>query len=184
MSQARVRPSLQNLNCSVASFAALAVPPMVKAKLSQQQMNLIVNGQTELNEGELKQYLAVLDAMQYLQESVTPRVPIDWSNVLHVKETLVATFIKRLDAKDPTITRLVFVRLSRTHFLQGIRSNGSVIETMNYHSEGAAFESYDLAKQAVQALKQMQIDSQPEVMTAPRRRSTITNSLEEIGFKE
>lgn len=182
--QVRLRAGLLNLNCSVASFAALAVPPMVKQKLSQQQMNLVVNGRTELDEDETKGFLCVIDAMQHLQESVVPKVPIDWSNVLELKDTLVRTFTDRLNEEDPKIVQPVFVRLNVLNFFKGLRSNNTVIETMNYSTEGAAFENYELAEQAVAKLKAMGVTSTAQRLTAPRRKSTITISLEELGFIE
>jgi len=184
LQQVRLRTGLSNLNCSVASFAALAVPPMVRVKLSQQQMNLIVNGKTELSDEECKGLLSVVDAMQRLQDSVVPKVPVDWSNTLELKEVVIKTFNDKLNEEDPKILQPVFVRLSLHKFFQGVRSNGSVIDTMNYFSEAVAFESYDLAEKVVAKLKTMDIASKAERLTAPRRKSGITNSLEELGFPQ
>jgi len=179
--QIKIRTGLQALDCSVAAFAALATPPMVTKKLSQQQMNLIVNGRVDLSEPEVNELLAVIDTMQYLQETIKPKLPINWNDPLLVRDVLVETYKNRLDREDPIVPRSWFVRLSRLTFLQGIRGNGSLIDNINF-DQSAAFTDPDLANECVRKLKQRDVAARAQLLTAPRRKSTITTSLEEIGF--
>jgi hypothetical protein len=178
----RLRTGLQTLNCSVASYAAVAIPPMVKQKLSQQHLNQITNGQREFeSEQEAQEFLRVLDTMQYLQETVTPRVPIAWSDVLNVRDVLVETFKTRLDEEDPIVPRCWYIRLSVMNFLKSVNSNGPVT-TINYGIDAAAFTDQALAEECVRRLHALNVNARTELLTAPRRKSTITVSLEEIGF--
>jgi len=79
--------------------------------------------------------------------------------------------------------RAWFVRLSVHNFFKGLRSDGSVIETMiHYDSDAVAFPSFELANEVVKRLKTRDIPARPEQLTCERRQSTITTSLEEIGF--
>jgi hypothetical protein len=177
----RLRAGLQTLNCSVAAFSALAAP-LTHKKVSQQTMNQIVNGQREFDtEQDAQTIFRVLDTMAHLQETVTPRVPIDWSNVLELKDTLTQTFKNRLNEEDPITTRCCYIRLSLLKFLQRMRGD-VVVDTCNYHSEGAAFTDQSLAEECVRRLHALNVSARTELLTAPRRRSSITVSLEEIGF--
>ena len=180
--QIKIRTGLQVLDCSVAAFAALATPPMVTKKLSQQQMNLIVNGRVDLSEPEVNELLAVIGTMEFLQETIKPKLPINWNDPLLVRDVLVHTYKERLDHEDPIVPRSWFVRLSRLNFLQGFRLNNTVIETMNY-DQAAAFTGPGLADRCVRRLKDFDITARAELFTTPRRKSMITTSLEEIGFQ-
>jgi len=155
---------------------------MVIRKLSQQQLNQVVNGRVDLDEKEVIEFLSVIDTMQYLQDTIKPKLPINWNDSLPVRDVLMETYKNRLDREDPIVPRSWFVRLSRLNFLQGIRGNGSVIENINF-DQSAAFTDPDLANECVRKLKQRDITARVELMTAPRRKSTITASLEEIGFQ-
>jgi hypothetical protein len=181
----RLRTGLQNLNCSDASFAALCVPPLVPKKLSQQIFGQIKNGQREFeSQDEADRFMSVLDTMQHLQEVVQPRVPIDWSNVLELKNLVIKTVEERRNADDPIVVRAWFVRLSITDFLKGVNSAG-VILTNNYQAEAAAFEDAALAEACAKKVRELGVDYnhvRPVALTAPRRASTITRTLEQIGF--
>ena len=179
--QIKIRAGLKTLNCSVAAFAALAAPPMVIRKLSQQQLNQVVNGRVDLDEKEVIEFLSVIDTMQYLQETIKPKLPINWNDPLLVRDVLLETYKNRIDHEDPIIPRSWFIRLSRLNFLQGIRGNGSLIENINF-DQSAAFTDPDLANECIRKLKQRDVAARVELLTAPRRKSTITTSLEEIGF--
>ena len=180
--QIKIRARLQTLNCSVAAFAALAAPPMVIRKLSQQQLNQVVNGRVDLDEKEVIEFLSVIDTMPYLQETIKPKLPINWNDPLLVRDVLVHTYKERLDHEDPIVPRSWFVRLSRLNFLQGFRLNNTVIETMNY-DQAAAFTDPGLADRCVRRLRDFDITARAELFTTPRRKSMITTSLEEIGFQ-
>jgi hypothetical protein len=170
--------------CSALSFSALAVPPMVSRKLSQQVISQIIGGtKTFSSKEEALEFLRVVNTMHFLQENVNPRVPIDWANVLSLKDVLIETFNSKLSTEDPITTRCHFVRLSLMNFFKGLRSDGSVVTTINYQTEGAAFTDSSLAESCVNKLRDMGVTARTEILTAPRRRSTITKSLEELGFK-
>jgi len=135
-------------------------------------------------EQENETILSVIAAMRGLQESVQPQVPINWAQIGKIKNIIDERRRRNLDELDPKIAQPVFVRLNVLNFFKGLRSNNTVIETMNYSTEGAAFENYDLAEQAVAKLKAMGVTSTAQRLTAPRRKSTITISLEELGFQQ
>ncbi len=54
---------------------------------------------------------------------------------------------------------------------------------MNYFDgDAVAFTNYELANEVVKRLKQRDVAAKAEVLTCERRQSTITTSLEELGF--
>ncbi len=180
----RFRTGLQALNCSASAFAALAAPPLVSKKISQQYVSQLVAGTREFDSDEdAKEFFRVIDTMTHLQEIVTPRLPIAWGDVLGVQDVLARTFEQRKHETDPMHRRCWFVRLSMHNFLKGFRSDGSVIETMTfYDSEAVAFTDYGLASELERKLKQRDIPVRVELLTCERRQSTITVALEELGF--
>src|SRR6266853_2245348 len=182
----RFRTGLQSLNCSASAFAALAAPPLVSRKISQQYVSQLIAGTREFDSDEdAKEFFRVIDTMNHLQETIAPRLPIAWSDVLGVQDVLVRTFEQRKNETDPMHRRCWFVRLSVHNFFKGLRSDGSVIETMIYYdSDAVAFPSFELANEVVKRLKTRDVPARPEQLTCERRQSTITTSLEEVGFAE
>jgi hypothetical protein len=178
MSVQKIKTALAEFDISAGQLSAYV------GRYSQSRLSRALSGESPLPQEDMDATEQIISAMRHLSEHVQPKLPIAWGRVDVVKPILEQHEKEYRDRVDPIVNRLVFVRLSRTNFLQGIRTNGTVIETMNYHNEGAAFEDYSLAAKAVQSLKAMGVDSKAEVLTAPRRRSTITNSLQELGFAE
>src|SRR2546421_1431147 len=167
---------------AVAIYAAHAAS-LTSKKLSQQKLNQIIRGLEEFeSENDAKEFLRVLDGMFYLQEK--SGVPINWSAVIELKEPLQKAVQDLAEKQDPTEVRCWYVRLSRLNFLEGLRGNGSVIETQNYHNQGAAFIDPGLANECVRRVQKLGITARAELLTATRRRSTITRSLADIGFVE
>ena len=126
--------------------------------------------------------LSVIAAMRGLQQSVEPQVPVNWAQIGKIKSIIDERRRQSKDELDPKILRPYFVRLSVLNFFQKLRSNGTPQETMNYPTEGAAFERHELAEEVVRRLKAMNVHSKVEQLTAPRRKSGMTTSLEELGF--
>ena len=182
----KLKTALQELGCSALAFSSLAAPPITSKRYSQQQISQLIAGTKEFpDDREAVEFLQVTEAMKHLQEIVTPKIPVDWSNVIGVKDVLIQTFEKRRSELDPVHRRAWFVRLSVHNFFKGLRSDGSVIETMiHYDSDAVAFPSFELANEVVKRLKTRDIPARPEQLTCERRQSTITTSLEEIGFTE
>jgi len=182
----KLKTALQELGCSALAFSSLAAPPITSKRYSQQQISQLIAGTKEFpDDHEAAEFLQVTEAMKHLQEIVTPKIPVDWSNVIGVKDVLIQTFEKRRSELDPMHRRCWFVRLSVHNFFKGLRSDGSVIETMIYYdSDAVAFPSFELANEVVKRLKTRDIPARPEQLTCERRQSTITTSLEEIGFTE
>lgn len=179
----KLKTALQELGCSALAFSSLAAPPLVTKKVSQQTVSQLLSGTKEFDsDREAAEFLQVTEAMKYLQNTVVPKIPVDWSNVLGVKDALVQTFEKRKNELDPLHRRCWYVRLSVMNFFQGRRSDGSVIETINYQTEGVAFTDFELASAVVERLKQRGIPARAELLTGDRRQSTITTSVEELGF--
>jgi len=175
----RFKTLLQTVNCTASAYAILSAE-LVSKKLSQQEVSQLIAGTREFkSDQEAEEHFRVLDSLVLLQETVIPRVPIAWG--LEAKEALVSTFEARRNQEDPIIVQCFYVRLSLMNFLKGVNSSG-VIETINYFKDGAAFEHFSLAEQAVQELKKMGISSKVERLTAPRRKSSLTISLGELGF--
>jgi hypothetical protein len=184
----RIRTGLQNLlnPCTITSFAAVAVPPMVPEKYSQQILGQILNGQREFKTiEEANSFGRVLTTMEYIQDQIKPKLPIDWTNVLLVRDEVLKMFDQRRNVEDPVQNRCWFVRLTVHNFFRGVRPDSSIFETMNYYrDEAAAFTNYELASQVAEKLKQHGVASKIEMLTCDRRQSTITVSLEELGFTQ
>lgn len=181
----RLRNGLQKLSCSTTSFAAFtrAIPGI--AKLSQQALGQVLNGQRDFdNPQDGEDFVRVLSVMEYLQENVQPKLPIDWNNVLLAKDVLVKTFEERRNAEDPMQNRLWFVRLNVHDFFKSLRSDGTESRTLNYYDgDAAAFTNYELAAKAVRKLKELNVPATAELLTCQRRESTIAGSLAELGFE-
>ncbi len=183
MNGLRLKTELAGLNCTASAFAALAVPPMTSRKLTQQKISAIIANQHDFeNPAEAAEFFGVVEVMKFLQESVRPQVPINYSD-LRVRDALVQVFEQRKNELDPVHNRCWFVRLSVHNFFRGIRTDGSVIETMTYYnSEALAFTDYRLAEEVEKRLKQRGVASKLELLTCSRRQSTISTSLEDVGF--
>ena len=178
----KFRNGLRERNCTASAFSQLAVPPMTSRRLSQQQVSQLIAGTREFETTEeATEFLRVIDLMNYLQETVRPNVPINWSDVFAVKDILVKTFEQHKNELDPVIMRCYYVRLSLNSFFKAFSKDG-VIETRDYRNDAAAFADAALAFEVVQRLKKLKLDSRFEELTAPRRNSTITKSIEELEF--
>lgn len=181
--QIQIRTGLQRLDCTIPVFTALCSQPMVKQKFSQQQMNQIVSGRVDADPEDVKQLLSVIRTMDYLQDTIKPNLPINWgSNPLLVRDVLVKTYEERLNAEDPIIRQACYIRTSALNYFVKLRGDGSPVETINAH-EAAAFLDFQLAREGVKLLKAKGVSAFTDLLTGLRRESTITKSLEELGFK-
>src|SRR6266481_990122 len=180
----RFRTGLQSLNCSASAFAALAAPPLVSKKISQQYVSQLIAGTREFDsDQDAKEFFQVIDIMTHLQEIISPRLPIAWSDVLGVQDVLTRTFEQRKNESDPVHRQVWVVRLSVHDYFKGLRSDNSVISTLNYYNgDAAVFTDHKLAGECVERLKQLNVPAKTEYFTAERRQSTITTSLEELGI--
>src|SRR6266478_6719754 len=125
MNGLRLKTELAGLNCTASAFAALAVPPMTSRKLTQQKISAIIANQQDFeNPAEAAEFFGVVEVMKFLQESVRPQVPINYSD-LRVRDALVQVFEQRKNELDPVHNRCWFVRLSVHNFFRGIRTDGS-----------------------------------------------------------
>jgi hypothetical protein len=178
----RLRSGLQTLNCSASAFAALAAPPLVSRRISQQYMSQLIAGTREFESDEdAKEFFRVIDTMFHLQDIVVPKIPINWSDVIGVQDVLVQTFRDRRNIEDPIVVRPTYIRLNSLTWLKAMRENEPV-PTYNYGVDGVAFEDVKLAEEVVRRLRGIGVASKIEPLTGDRRKSTITRSLEEIGF--
>lgn len=179
----KLKAGLNSLGCSALSFSALAVPPLTSRKLSQQMVSQIIAGSKEFeSSADAQEFLNVIRSMEHLQQTVEPRVPIDWSNVLELKQILATVHEQRKNDIDPVTVQHFYIRLSRLNFFKGMNSLG-VVQTINPEKDGAAFSDLTLAQHIVQELKKIGVSGEIERLTGPRRRSTLTSSVEELGFK-
>src|SRR5437588_8656348 len=135
MNGLRLKTELAGLNCTASAFAALAVPPMTSRKYTQQTISAITANQKDFDTpAEAAECFGVVEAMKFLSETVRPLVPINYSD-LRVRGALVQVFEKRKNELDPIHRRIYFVRLSVHNFFQGLRSDGSIITTINYYND-------------------------------------------------
>jgi len=95
-----------------------------------------------------------------------------------LEDALIAEDLER----DPVVRRSWFIRLSLHRFFKGIHPDGAVLDTIDYQDEGCCFTNFALADRCVQKLAALKIVSRAELLTAPRRQSTITTNLETLGF--
>ncbi len=182
--QIQIRTGLQRLDCTVPVFTALCSQPMVRQKFSQQQMNQIVSGRVDADPEDVKQLLSVIKTMDYLQDTIKPNLPINWgSNPLLVRDVLVKTYEERLNAEDPIVRQAYYIRIGALHYFVKIRTDGSAKVTINYTTEAAAFLNPELAREGANLLKARGESAFTDLLTGSRRESTITKSLEELGFK-
>jgi hypothetical protein len=181
----KLRTGLKEIDCSALAFSALAAPPLTSKKLSQQVISQLIAGTREFeSDREATELLGVVNVMTHLQNSVTPNLPVNWSNVFGVRDTLIRAFEQQKNERDPMHHRAWFVRLSVHDFFRGLRTDATEIRTMNYFDgDAAAFASYQLADEVVRKLKQRGVAAKAEALTCQRRQSTITTSLEELGFE-
>jgi len=156
---------------------------MTSRKLTQQKISAISANQDDFSSPtEAAEFLGVVETMKVLQERVVPSVPINWNDV-RVKDALLQIFERQKNELDPVHHRCWFVRLSVHNFFKGLRSDGSVITTLNYYrDEAAAFTNYELASEVAEKLKQHGVASKIEMLTCDRRQSTLTVALEELGL--
>ena len=182
----KLRTALKEIDCSALAFSALAAPPLTSKKLSQQVVSQLIAGTREFeSDQEAAELLDVVNVMTHLQSTVTPKLPVNWSNVFGVRDTLIQTFEQQKNERDPIENRCWFVRLSVHNFFQGLRTDDSVIGTLNYYdAEAAAFTNYELASEVSKRLNQRGVANKVEILTCRRRQSTIATSLEELGFTQ
>lgn len=179
----KLKTGLTGLGCSALSFSALAVPPITSQKKSSQTISQIIAGAKEFDSDvDARDFLSVVSTMEYLQQIVQPRVPINWSNVLDLKDVLASIHEQRKNESDPISVQNFYVRLSLLNFFKRVNSTG-VQTTINYQIDAAAFENSTLAQQVVEQLKQMNVAAKVERLTGPRRKSSLTTSLIEVGFE-
>jgi hypothetical protein len=128
---------------------------------------------------EIEQTIA---AMRLVQSEIP--LPINWAQIGKCKPLVDQRRKTLQEVADPMHVRGVwFVRLNIHDYFQGLRSDGSVIASLKYYNGGpAAFTNYGLANEVVNQLKQRNIAATAEQLTCERRQSTITTSLEELGF--
>src|SRR5258708_25559244 len=99
--------------CSALAYSGHAAPPLVAKQLSQQFISQIVKGTRQFDsDDEAEEHLRVLDAMEALQKNVSPRVPIDWTDPLGVREALLHTFERLKEDQDPLHKVCWYVRFS------------------------------------------------------------------------
>jgi len=173
------------LNCSASAYAALAAS-ILSRKVSQQYVSQLSAATKEFDsDKEKKEFFQIIDTMNHLQETISPRLPIAWSDVLGVQDVLARTFEQRKNEIDPLHRQVWVVRLSLHDYFKGLRLDGSVITTLNYYNgEAAAFAADSkLAGECVELLKARNVPAKAELFTVARRQSTITTSLEEMGFE-
>jgi hypothetical protein len=133
------------------------------------------------SDGDANEFFQVIDTMFHLQDIVVPKIPVNWSDVVGVQDVLVQTFRDRRDTEDPIVPRCWYIKLNSLTWLNRMRGN-EPIPTYNFQVDGAAFEDVKLAEEVVRRLRAVGVQSKMELLTSDRRRSTITRSIEEIGF--
>jgi hypothetical protein len=179
----KLKTGLTGLGCSALSFAALAAPPLVHRKISQQTVSQIMGGTKDFDSpADAQAFLDVIATMEYLQNTVTPRVPINWANVLELKDVLAAVHEQRQNDLDPLSVQNFYIRISRLNFFKQVDSTG-IVSTINPEKDGAAFQDIGLVQKTIAELKKMGTTATHERLTGPRRKSTIVTSLEEVGLK-
>jgi len=118
-------------------------------------------------------------AMRSVQSEMS--LPINWSLIGKVKPLVDQRRKELREQSDPIVRKCTLVRISATSFFQ--RVNGTNIVTTPSELVAAAFELPGLAEEAVRELKKLGTNSRIEYFGAFRRRSSMTNSLVEVGFE-
>jgi hypothetical protein len=131
------------------------------------------------NHAEARDITETIEAMRSVQTEIS--LPINWAQIGKVKPSVDARRKELRDQRDPIVRRCILIRTSLTGFFQ--RMNGANVVTTPSEMSAAAFETPDIANDAVRELKKFGTSSQIESFGAFRRRSTMTHSLIEIGFE-
>src|SRR2546429_6027798 len=142
----KLRTELAAFPCTASAFSVLAAPPLTSRRLTQQKLSAISANQDDFSSPtEAAEFFGVIEAMKKLEDHVTPRVPINWSD-LRVKDALLQVFERQKNELDPLHRQVWVVRLSVHDYFKGLRPDGSVISTLNYFSgEAVAFADHKLA---------------------------------------
>jgi hypothetical protein len=128
---------------------------------------------------ESKSIEETIAAMRLVQSEMS--LPINWTQIGRCKPRIDQRRKELHETADPFVRRCILIRVSYAGFFQTIRS-GQVITTPS-EMTAAAFESADLASEAVRLLKKIGTESRIESFGAFRRASTMTRSLVKVGFE-
>jgi hypothetical protein len=128
---------------------------------------------------ESKSIEETIAAMRLVQSEMS--LPINWTQIGKCKPRVDQRRKELHEMADPFVRRCTLIRVSYAGFFQTIRG-GQVITTPS-EMTAAAFESADLASEAVRLLKKLGTEARTESFGAFRRASTMTHSLVEVGFE-
>lgn len=152
------------------------------ADMKNSRVSRGVTGEVPFDAAESQAIEQTILAMRQLQSEVRPELPVNWALIHKVKPLVDQRRSQLHDISDPIVARCWYIRLTSLTWLRSMREN-EPMTTYNFQVDGAAFQSIPLAEEAVRRLRAVGVQSRMELLTAERRASTITRSLEEIGFK-
>src|SRR5712692_9942978 len=109
-------------------------------------------------------------------------LPINWAQIGKVKPRVDVRRKELHETADPVIRKCVLIRMTYTGFFSRVR-NGKEVVTTPSEMTAAAFENPELANEVIRELKKLGTESRMEFFGAFRRKSTMTNSLTEVGFE-
>ncbi len=156
------------------AYAGLSAARMSRGLASE------LNGEAPFTGFELQLLRDTVLAMRSLQKAIP--VPIAWAQTTKIKSLVDQHRAALHEDRDPTVKRAWYVRLNSLAWLKSVRG-GEPLSTYNYQVDGVAFEDTKLAEEAVRRLRAVGVQSRAELLTAERRRSSITTNLGQIGFQ-
>jgi hypothetical protein len=138
-----------------------------------------MTGEVPFTVNEALNISETVTAMRTVQAEMS--LPIDWSLIGKVKPTVDQRRKDLRDQEDPVVHRCVLIKIGATSYFQRVNS-GNVVATPS-ELNACAFELPRLADEVVRELKKLGTVARTESMGAFRRRSTMTNTLVELGFE-
>jgi hypothetical protein len=131
------------------------------------------------DDDEKKLIEETIAAMRLVQSEMS--LPINWAQIGKCKPRVDQRRKELHETADPVVRRCMLVRISGTGFF--LRVNGTNVVTTPSEMNAAAFENPELGSEVVRKLKKLGTESRTESFGAFRRKSTMNNSLIEVGFE-
>jgi hypothetical protein len=128
---------------------------------------------------ETRDIVETIDALRSVQAEML--LPVNWAQIGRCKPFVAARRKELQEQADPIVKSCRLIRTTRTSYF--LRVHGREVVTTPSEMTAAAFENFQLADEVVRELERLGIKSQAEFFGAFRHRSTMSNTLLDVGFE-
>jgi hypothetical protein len=160
------------------SASALAA---IDGSIPSSTLSKALSGQTKLSAEKEESLRATLQAARALVAEY-PYLPIDFNQIPRIKPLIEAKKKELRDTGDPIVPACMGIRLSYLGYF--LRVNGTNVISTPSEMKCSVFEDVSLAEEAVRQIQKLGTNCKLERFGALRRKSTICNSLLEVGFQQ